>query len=41
MFKFFDSGLCPIGIDVGSHAVRLMQLRATSSGVAAAGGLPD
>lgn len=27
MFKFFKPGLCPIGIDVGSHAVRLVQFR--------------
>src|SRR5438105_302456 len=35
MFKLFDSGLCPIGIDVGTHAVRMVQFRTTSG----AGGL--
>ena len=33
MFKFFDSGLCPIGIDVGSHAVRMVQFRAGAGGL--------
>src|SRR5262245_55910947 len=32
MFKWFDSGMCPIGIDVGTHAVRLVQFRAGSGG---------
>ena len=27
MFKLFDSGICPIGIDAGSHAVRMVQFR--------------
>ena len=27
MFKLFKPGVCPIGIDVGSHAVRLVQFR--------------
>jgi type IV pilus assembly protein PilM len=27
MFSFLDSGLCPIGIDVGTHAVRMVQFR--------------
>jgi len=38
MFKLFDSGLCPIGIDVGTHAVRLVQFRAAGGG-AGGGGL--
>jgi len=33
MFKVFDSGLSPIGIDIGSHAVRLMQFRTTAGGL--------
>jgi type IV pilus assembly protein PilM len=32
MFKFFDSGLCPIGIDAGAHALRMVQFRAASGG---------
>ncbi len=27
MFKWFDSGLCPIGIDAGSQAIRMVQFR--------------
>lgn len=34
MFKFFDKGLCPIGIDAGTHAIRLAQLRSTPEGLA-------
>ena len=33
MFKFFHSGLCPIGIDAGSHAVRLAQFRPSARGL--------
>ncbi len=33
MFKFFDKGLCPIGIDAGSHCVRLAQFRASAEGL--------
>jgi len=33
MFKLFDAGLCPIGIDVGTHAIRLLQLRSSSAGL--------
>ena len=33
MFKLFQSGLCPIGIDVGSHAVRLAQFRPSAQGL--------
>jgi type IV pilus assembly protein PilM len=29
MVKLFDSGLCPIGVDLGSHAIRLVQFRRT------------
>jgi type IV pilus assembly protein PilM len=28
MLSFFQSGLCPIGIDVGTHALRMAQFRA-------------
>jgi type IV pilus assembly protein PilM len=30
MFKLYDTGLYPIGIDVGTHAVRMVQFRAAS-----------
>ena len=33
MFKLFDSGLCPIGIDAGSHAVHMAQFRASGTGL--------
>ena len=33
MFKLFHSGLCPIGIDVGTHAVRLVQFRPSAQGL--------
>ncbi|HEY4329707.1 MAG TPA: pilus assembly protein PilM [Phycisphaerae bacterium] len=33
MLKLFDSGLCPIGIDAGSHAVHMTQFRAAGAGL--------
>ncbi|HVT82214.1 MAG TPA: pilus assembly protein PilM [Phycisphaerae bacterium] len=33
MLKFFDKGLCPIGIDAGAHAVRLAQFRTAAEGL--------
>ncbi len=33
MFSFLDKGLCPIGIDVGAHAVRMLQFRASADGL--------
>ena len=29
MVNIFQSGLCPIGIDVGTHALRMVQFRAS------------
>jgi type IV pilus assembly protein PilM len=34
MFDFFHSRYCPIGIDVGSHAVRVVQFRPSAQGLA-------
>jgi type IV pilus assembly protein PilM len=33
MFSLFHSGLCPIGIDVGTHALRMVQLRPSAEGL--------
>jgi type IV pilus assembly protein PilM len=33
MFSLFHSGLCPIGIDVGTHALRMVQFRPSAQGL--------
>jgi type IV pilus assembly protein PilM len=33
MFNLFHSGLCPIGIDVGTHALRMVQFRPSAEGL--------
>jgi len=33
MFKLFKPGICPIGIDVGSHAVRMVQFQPGKDGL--------
>ena len=33
MFSLFHSGLCPIGIDVGTHALRMVQFRPSAEGL--------